>query len=113
MARFYADENFPLAAVLALRRLGHELLTTTEAGQSGLRIPDNEVLQFAMSQGRAILTLNRRHFIRLHQMVNDHAGIVVCSMDADFERLAQRIHDAVLLHPSLHRVLIRVNRPSR
>ena len=41
MARFYADENFPLAAVLALRRLGHELLTTTEAGQSGLRIPDN------------------------------------------------------------------------
>jgi hypothetical protein len=32
MARFYADENFPLPAVQMLRRLGHDVLTIGEAG---------------------------------------------------------------------------------
>jgi hypothetical protein len=112
MARFYANENFPFPAVLALRRLGHDVTTTAESGRSGQRIPDEEVLQFASSQGFAVLTMNRRHFVRLHQMVGDHAGIVVCSSDADFEKLAQRIHEAILPHPSLRRLLLRVNRPA-
>jgi hypothetical protein len=28
--RFYADENFPLAVVIELRKLGHDVLTTLE-----------------------------------------------------------------------------------
>jgi hypothetical protein len=32
MARFYSNENFPRRAVQALRELGHEVLTSLEAG---------------------------------------------------------------------------------
>ncbi len=31
--RFYADENFPLAVVIGLRRLGHDVLTVFEDGR--------------------------------------------------------------------------------
>jgi hypothetical protein len=41
VAAFYADENFPLRVVEALRRLGHEALTALEAGQANQRIPDH------------------------------------------------------------------------
>lgn len=30
--QFYADENFPIAAALELRRLGHDVLTAFEDG---------------------------------------------------------------------------------
>ncbi|HEY4759482.1 MAG TPA: DUF5615 family PIN-like protein [Thermoguttaceae bacterium] len=32
MARFYANENFPLPVVEELRRLEHDVLTTQESG---------------------------------------------------------------------------------
>jgi len=34
VARFYADENFPLPVVEALHELGHDILTVLEAGQA-------------------------------------------------------------------------------
>jgi uncharacterized protein DUF5615 len=52
LARLYADENFPLPAVEALRRLGHDVLTAAEAGQAGQGIADDAVLAFAHSLGR-------------------------------------------------------------
>lgn len=63
MARLYADENFPLPVVQALRRLGHDVLTSLDAGNAGRAVPDDEVLAFAVAGGRAVLTLNRRHFV--------------------------------------------------
>jgi predicted nuclease of predicted toxin-antitoxin system len=66
VAALYADEQFPLRVVEILRDLGHDVLTVQEAGNAGL--PDEEVIAFATSQNRAVLTLNRRHFIRLHQL---------------------------------------------
>ncbi|MGD9564046.1 MAG: DUF5615 family PIN-like protein [Pyrinomonadaceae bacterium] len=32
--RFYADENFPLASVVHLRELGHDVLTVYEDGRA-------------------------------------------------------------------------------
>jgi Domain of unknown function (DUF5615) len=66
MASLYADENFPNPVVAELRRLGHDVLTADEAGPARLSIPDETVLEFATANGRAVLTLNRRHFVRLH-----------------------------------------------
>ena len=66
MTRLYADENFPLPVVIELRRLGHDVLTMPEAGQAGKAVSDEGVLAFARTEGRAVLTLNRKHFIRLH-----------------------------------------------
>lgn len=112
MASFYADEDFPFPAVVYLRLLGHDVLTTQEAGKANLRISDEEVLAFAIENDRAILTRNRRHFIRLHYSHPHHTGIVVCSHDQDFERLARRIHSAVSAVVILRGQLIRVVRPS-
>lgn len=112
MASFYADENFPLGAVEALRRLGHDVLTALEAGQANRAILDREVLAFATGLGRTVLTLNRWQFIGLHLQMPQHAGIVVCTQDPDLERQAAAIHDAVLGATTLQGVLLRINRPA-
>ncbi len=74
MAQFYADENFPQPVVEQLRKLGHDVLTTSESGKAGQKIPDEEVLLFAVENNRILLTLNRKHFIRLHNERPAHAG---------------------------------------
>ncbi len=112
MARCYSNENFPLPVVEVLRRLGHDVLTTMESGRAGQAIPDAEVLAFAITAQRLVLTLNRRHFIRLHQTTPEHAGIVVCTYDPDFEALAQRIHMVLEAQPQMTGQLVRVNRPA-
>ena len=111
MARCYANENFPLPAVQALRVLGHDVLTTAESGKAGQAVPDLEVLAFAVAESRIVITMNRRHFIRLHQSTPNHAGIMVCTFDLDFEALAQRIHAALSNASTLRGQLIRINRP--
>ena len=111
MARLYSNENFPLPVVEQLRRLGHEVLTTHEAGEAGKSVPDAQVLAFATVEARALVTLNRKHFIHLHNANPDHAGIIVCSFDPDFSGQAHRIHDAIRSKSQLSGELIRINRP--
>jgi hypothetical protein len=73
LARLYADENFPNPTVEALRRLGHNVLTVADAGQAGLGVPDEDLLVFAHSDGRALLTHNRKHFRNLHRAGMPHS----------------------------------------
>jgi hypothetical protein len=110
MAQLYADENFPLPVVEELRRLGHNVLTMYEDGKAGQSIPDDEVLALASGSDRAILTINRKHFIRLHRQYPEHAGIVACTFDPDFGGQAGRIHGVVESTGELIGQLIRVNR---
>ena len=110
MARLYADENFALPVVVELRRLGHDVLTVQEAGKSEQSIPDDEVLQFACDEDRAVLTLNRKHFIRLHREVPEHHGIIVCTYASNFAAQAARIDAAIKEQPELNGTLLRVNR---
>jgi hypothetical protein len=110
MASLYADEQFPLLVVELLRTFGHDIFTVQEAGNTGL--PDPDVLAFAVSNERAVLTQNRRDFIRLHRLQPDHAGIIVCTEDRNFQRLATRINEAIFAEESLKAKLIRVNRPA-
>ena len=111
MARLYANENFPLEVTEALRKLGHDVLTVQEAGYAGKAVPDDEVLAFATTQARAVITLNRRDFIRLHLSDSNHAGIIVCTQDADVLGQARRIHQAIEETGVIEGVLIRVNKP--
>jgi predicted nuclease of predicted toxin-antitoxin system len=90
MARLYTNENFPLPAVNELRRLGHDVLTIHETDRGGQAISDEEVFEFAQTEKRALVTLNRRHFVRLHGRFPEHAGVIVCSFDSDFVALARR-----------------------
>lgn len=110
MARLYADENFPLPVVDELRTLGHDVLTVYDDGRANQRLSDAAILAVAIDYKRAILTTNRRHFIRLHMASQEHSGIVVCTYDPDFGRQARRIDEA-LADSVLENQLIRVNRP--
>jgi hypothetical protein len=110
VARIYANENFPYPVVEELRQLGHDVLTTSESGRAEQRLPDDKMLAFAISERRAVLTHNRRHFIGLHAKRPDHCGIIVCTVDIDWHALTQRIHAAIKDFPTLKGQLIRINR---
>jgi predicted nuclease of predicted toxin-antitoxin system len=111
MARFYSNENFPFRVVAELRDLGHDVLTIQETGKANQKYPDDAVLASANAANRIVLTINRKHFIRLHNISSNHQGIIVCTYDPDFVGQASRIDKAITAHESLVGRLIRVNRP--
>ena len=110
MARLYSNENFPFPVVEKLRSLAHDVLTIQETGKADQALPDADVLAFATGANRAVLTLNRLHFLRLHRQSPEHAGIIVCKFDPNFAGQADRIHAAIANQTSLAGQLIRVNR---
>lgn len=112
MARLYSNENFPFPVVDELRRLGHEVTTVQSTAQVGIVMSDEQVIDFAATHGLILLTLNRRHFVRLHLERPNHAGIIVCTFDPDFVAQAQRIHVAIGSDSHLAGKLVRINRPS-
>lgn len=112
MARLYANENFPLEVVEHLRATGHDVLTTHDAGRSNQRIEDDAVLEFAIETGRAVLTLNRKDFIRLHRSRGEHHGIIICTENRDYADFAERIDEAVRRVGLLDNQLVRVVRGS-
>ena len=86
MAYLYADEQFPRQVVELLRSLEHDVLTVQEVSNAGLS--DEAVLAFSIIQNRAVLTLNRRDFFRLHRLNSEHCGIIACVDDCDRQRMA-------------------------
>ena len=75
-----------MQVVWELRRLGHDVLTTLDAGNA--------------------------NFLQLHRhRTADHAGIVLCTFDTNFPAQAQRIDAAVATEIEMTNKLIRVNRP--
>ena len=113
MIRLYGNENFDVQVIAYLRSLGHNVLTAHEAGKANQRIPDEQVLEFAIAENRAVLTFNRKDFFRLHKITPDHRGIIACTYDADYERLAHRIHDEIEKRGFvLTGMLVRVYRPA-
>jgi extradiol dioxygenase family protein len=69
-------------------------------------------LTFATDLDRTVVTLNRKDFIQLHRLQPNHAGIIVCTDDRNWDALAQRIHAAMEGEEFLHGILIRIVRPS-
>jgi predicted nuclease of predicted toxin-antitoxin system len=112
MARLYMDEQFPKIVIQLLREMGHDVLTVQEAGKGNLGIPDEDVLSFAIAENRAVVTLNRDDFIRLHRADCQHCGIVVCTNDPDRSRMATRLNEAIVDREDLQGNLIRVVRPA-
>lgn len=114
MARIYSNENFPRRVVEELRLLGHDVLTSFEAGRANQKVPDDQVLAFATEQRRVVLTLNRFDFICLHRQTQGaHAGIIVCTRDdADPVAFSGRIDSAIGDAGDLPGQLIRVVRLS-
>jgi predicted nuclease of predicted toxin-antitoxin system len=108
----YADENFPFRVVEELRRLGIDVLTVYEDGRANQSLTDQAILARAIELGRAIVTLDRQDFKRLHLEAPDHGGIIICTEDPDRLGQAQRIIDAIAASEDLTGRLIRVYRPA-
>ena len=91
MARFYANENLPIALVKALREFNHDVLTSNEAGNANQGIPDEEVLAYATANERIVISFNRDDFIALHRSRSNHCGIVICKDDRDYQGQAKAL----------------------
>src|SRR5690349_9552688 len=107
MALLFADENFPKAAVTALRELGHDAVTALEAGLANRRYPDDAILAWAAAHSRAVLTHDRGDYLKLHRKGLPHAGIIACTEDRDYRALAERIHRALSDTPELEGRVVR------
>lgn len=102
-----------LEVIERLRELGHDVLLTIEAGQANQGIPDDQVLRFAHSVSRILLTFNYNDFKRLHHTTPAHSGVIICKMDIDFVSLANRINEALNNSGgNLDGQLIRIVRPN-
>lgn len=112
MTRLYSNENFDFQVVEFLRQHGYDVLTALEAGRANQRIPDDQVLAFAISQHRAVLTFNRKDFFRLHKIMPEHSGIIACTYDNNYEALAKRIDESIKNYgQAIAGRLIRIYRP--
>lgn len=108
----YADENFPIRVVEELRKRGHDVLTAYDDGRGNRSIPDSEILARTTVLGRAVMTLDRADFKRLHRENPNHSGIVICTEDPDRIRQAALISNAIETAGNVTGQLIRVYRPS-
>lgn len=96
----YLDEDVSVKATAFLRHRGFNVVCTSEVGNMGKS--DREQLEYSVSQGRALLTHNKRHFVALHEEYNQrggkHFGIIVAGRrrsNEDFVRRILRLLDQV------------------
>ncbi|WP_242018371.1 DUF5615 family PIN-like protein [Pseudanabaena sp. FACHB-1998] len=69
-------------------------------------------MSYAISLNRAVLTMNRRDFIRLHTQIPQHKGIVICKSSTNWEKIAQAIHNHLSQFETIEKQLIRIKLPS-
>jgi hypothetical protein len=91
MAKLYLDEDCSDKRLKkALIKLGYDVQTTLEADNIGK--DDKTQLIYAVSQNRAIVTHNRKDFIRIHKETPNHSGIIVCTQNPNNQQLAEKIN---------------------
>jgi predicted nuclease of predicted toxin-antitoxin system len=114
MASLYSNENLSIDLVERIREFGYDVLTSYQAGQANQAIPDDEVLAYATTNQRSVITFNRDDFVALHRSGIDHAGIIICKDDRDYLQQAQALH-AFLANQtdSLQNRLVRVLRQNQ
>jgi predicted nuclease of predicted toxin-antitoxin system len=90
--RYQLDEHCPAALAKALRRRGIDVTTTPDAGL--IEATDDEQVEFALREGRAIFTQDE-DFLAIHAKGVRHAGIVYCHPES--RSLRQIIRGLVLI----------------
>jgi predicted nuclease of predicted toxin-antitoxin system len=110
---FYSNENFALDMVKMLRKLGHTVITSYDAGQANQSIPDYEVLNYATINNLAVITFNRDDFIELHNNNTQHSGIIICKTDRDYQGQIDFLHEYLQNQNSLINRLIRIKKQQK
>jgi uncharacterized protein with PIN domain len=104
----YANENLALVMVEKLRQLGHDVLTSQEAGNANRAIADEDVLTYATTNQRIVVTFNRDDFIQLHKSGVSHAGIIICKDDRAYLEQAIALHGFLSQQQSMDNRLVRI-----
>ena len=77
--KLYLDENIDPALAVVLRSRGYDVISAHEVGMRGKT--DEEQLNYAISERRALLTFNAKHFAPLAKKYfesnREHFGIIV------------------------------------
>lgn len=93
--RRFTDEMINPRLAWRLSRQGYDVLSCQRAGRANQHILDEPRLEYATQQGRAILTYNAGHFIRLDRewkaSGRRHAGIIVSPQIIDVAELSRRV----------------------
>lgn len=84
--RYFTDEHVSKAVVRALRRRDIDVLTVAEAQRLGAS--DQNIMAFALSEGRIIFTQDD-DFIRLAADGHPHAGIVYAQQGTSIRQIIQ------------------------
>jgi hypothetical protein len=108
MFRFYSNENLSFILVQELRDLGHDVLTSYEAGNANQRIPDERVLAEATMNNRCVVTFNRDDFLQLHRSGIEHSGIIIFKDDRDRFSQVLTLQKYLITQQTLQNRLIRV-----
>jgi predicted heme/steroid binding protein len=92
--RLYLDEDSERhSLVRELRARGTDVITAAEAGMTGRT--DEEQLDWAALNGRALYTFNRGHFYQLHsswlRQDRTHSGIVLSRQDLSVGEQLRRL----------------------
>ncbi len=110
MAKLYLDEDCSDKRLKkALVEFGYDVQTTHDANNLGK--DDKTQLIYAVSQNRAIVTHNRKDFIRIHKETPKHSGIIICTQNPNNQQLAEKIDEKIRTQDQLTNLLLRVNRP--
>ena len=79
--RIYLDENVDTLLARRLRDEGYDAISALEAGRAHQRIPDEEQLAYAASEGRAIFSHNIKDYSPLAVAWSgtgrEHSGIIL------------------------------------
>jgi predicted nuclease of predicted toxin-antitoxin system len=110
---FYSNENFALGMVKILRKLGHTVITSYDAGQANQKKSDNEVLDFATRNNLAVITFNREDFIELHNNGIQHSGIIICKDSRDYQGQIEFLHNYLQTQASLINRLVRIKKQQK
>jgi len=90
--KFYCDEHIHPAISTAMRNRGADILTAQDVPMLG--VVDDSHLQFAASQGRAIITQDT-DFLRLHKTGISHAGILFAHQS---KTMSEIIHSLIRIY---------------
>jgi predicted nuclease of predicted toxin-antitoxin system len=99
--------------VTALRESEHDVLTVSEAGLASHA--DAEVMAFARSNKRVVLTRNARDFLALHEADQHHSGILLEYQGRDLSKnmsarsVVQAINNIDSALPDLSHQFIAIN----
>ncbi len=85
---FIDEDSLSKPLVKLLRKAGYDVVTVNEVGLSGAS--DVFVLNYAIEDGRILITHNCKDFENLHEQIITHPGIFAIRNDSNYSKNMSR-----------------------